>query len=141
MLGFTEVTWDNWSGSEPQPASVKKSWAELTDDERAAATYLGFSENSWDTRAPLAATKVWASLATMEKIAATKLGFTETTWDNESGEEVQPPSSKKSWWEMNEQELAALIVLGYRQMNWDNWPSEQPASFSKLWNKLTSCGK
>ena len=37
MLGYTQVSWDNLSGQEQQPWSSIKSWASLTDNEKAAA--------------------------------------------------------------------------------------------------------
>ena len=30
LLGYTAASWDNLSGSEPQPALMNKSWSELT---------------------------------------------------------------------------------------------------------------
>ena len=144
MLGFTEVTWDNCSGEEPQPAAVRKTWDELTDDERTAVEYLGFIKLSWDTRAPSSSTKTWAALTDDERTAATDFGYTETNWDNLSGEELQPPAANKYWSEMGVEEIVSLSVLGYTQTNWDNWPCEppcEPAAFTKQWRQLTSCGE
>ena len=141
VLGFTEVTWDNWSGSEPQPATLDIPWENLTDDEKAAATYLGFGQRSWDTREPRAAKLAWANLKIMQQLAAKKLGYTETSWDNVSGDEVQPDMAKMTWVELNDQQRGALIALGYRQINWDNWPDPQPESFSKEYAELSSCGE
>ena len=47
-LGYTEKTWDNLSGKEPQPASADKWWAQMTDKERAGWTILGYTGKSWD---------------------------------------------------------------------------------------------
>lgn len=44
-LGFTKVSWDNWSGEEPQPASLEKRWDELTDEEREGAKKTGLDAN------------------------------------------------------------------------------------------------
>ena len=30
LLGYTELSWDNESGNEPQPAASDKYWADLT---------------------------------------------------------------------------------------------------------------
>ena len=46
MLGYTQSSWDNTD--EQQPASSEKYWAELSDNERAAAVVLGYNEDSWD---------------------------------------------------------------------------------------------
>ena len=47
-LGYTQVSWDNASGEEKQPASTEKAWAELTAKEKAAASVLGYTAKSWD---------------------------------------------------------------------------------------------
>ena len=49
LLGYTQVSWDNESGSEAQPASASKKWAELTTQERFAATVLGYTQQTWIT--------------------------------------------------------------------------------------------
>ena len=63
-MGYTQVSWDNDSGQETQPASDDKAWAELTDNERAAAVVLGYTAASWDTGAPQPASedKDWSQL-------------------------------------------------------------------------------
>ena len=48
MLGFTQASWDNLSGEEPQPESMIKMWEELTGNEKAAAMVLGYTELTWD---------------------------------------------------------------------------------------------
>ena len=60
VLGYTQVSWDNESGEEPQPASYDKFWTELTDEERAAAVSLGYTQAIWDQ--PAAGNKYWAEL-------------------------------------------------------------------------------
>ena len=53
MLGYTQVTWDNDSGEELQPWSTIKSWAHLSENEKAAAVVLGFSKIIWDNESGL----------------------------------------------------------------------------------------
>ena len=65
MLGYTQVSWDN-PGKEKQPDSANNYWAELTDQERAAAVVLGYTEEIWDKGGkkdqPASAKKYWAEL-------------------------------------------------------------------------------
>lgn len=63
------------------------------------------------------------------------LGYTQVSWDDESGRELQPPSSEKYWAQLTDKERAAATVLGYTKAIWN-----QPASVDKYWNELTSCG-
>ena len=67
MLGYTQFSWENFSGEEPQPASADKAWAALTDDEKAAARVLGYTGTIWDNESgaetqPASANKYWAEL-------------------------------------------------------------------------------
>ncbi len=38
---------DNWDNNSPQPSSVNKQWPELTQNEKLAANYLGYSSSTW----------------------------------------------------------------------------------------------
>ena len=67
VLGYTQVSWDNLSGQERQPWSSNKVWAELTDNEKAAAALLGYLPPTWDNASgneaqPASANKDWAEL-------------------------------------------------------------------------------
>ena len=68
VLGFTQKNYDNQSGKEKQPASMKKVWAKLTDSERAAAAVLGYNRRIWENRSgkeeiPASASKYWIELS------------------------------------------------------------------------------
>ena len=68
MLGYTQVSWDNLSGNEPQPAPSNKVWSELTHSERVAAVVLGYTGKSWDNESgfeaqPASVDKQWAELS------------------------------------------------------------------------------
>ena len=82
--------------------AIDKSFAELSDDQTAAADAdgsvhlrtseqlaaieLGWDERSWDLCIPTAACrKVWAELSPEEQQAATVLGYSERLWDTEWG--------------------------------------------------------
>ena len=74
MLGYTQVSWDNESGEEKQPASADKYWANLTDSEKAAARVLGYTEKAWDDESgseaqPASAIKHWDELTSCGEYA------------------------------------------------------------------------
>ena len=100
MLGYTQVSWDNLSGNEPQPASADKYWGELSSEEREAAAVLGYSQISWDDPWPAAGDKYFAQLTAAEQAAAQELGYDARSWDNESGLEPQPALLDKQWAEL-----------------------------------------
>ena len=67
VLGYTQVSWDNWSGEEQQPWSSIKYWSSLTPNEKAAAEALGFNGTTWDNDSgfeprPASADKPWSAL-------------------------------------------------------------------------------
>ena len=142
QLGFTQVSWDDESGKEPQPASSSKQWADLTAVEKKAAVALGYSQLSWDYPWPAAADKAFAELTAAQQTAAGELGYDATSWDNESGNEQQPAAGSKGWAELSDNERAAATVLGYTELTWDTDPPASPASASKDFANLqTSCGE
>ena len=61
VLGYTQVSWDNASGKEVQPASASKTWTGLTAQEKSAATVLRYTASTWST---ISATKKtpWSDL-------------------------------------------------------------------------------
>ena len=66
VLGFTQVSWDNLSGREPQPLSMMTLWKGLSDNEKAAAGLLGYEQLTWDNDSGLEtqpAKKTWAELS------------------------------------------------------------------------------
>ena len=68
VLGYTQVSWENLSGDEPQPSSHKKSWSELRHSERVAAVLLGYTGKVWDNESgsepqPASAKKQWSQLS------------------------------------------------------------------------------
>ena len=49
LLGYTQVSWDDASGKEAQPASASKKWPDLITAEKSSATVLGYTEQTWRT--------------------------------------------------------------------------------------------
>ena len=71
MLGYNQVTWDNLSGQEQQPASALKYWASLTENEKAGAALLGYNQTTWDNESgselqPASEDKFWLELTACE---------------------------------------------------------------------------
>ena len=67
VLGYTQVSWDNDSGKEPQPDSDGKPWSKLSESEKVAAVVLGYTEQAWDDESgseaqPASAIKHWDDL-------------------------------------------------------------------------------
>ena len=67
LLGFTQVSWDDLSGQEPQPSSWSKYWDELSANEREAVRLLGYNQKVWDNDSglepqPIAFFKSWDEL-------------------------------------------------------------------------------
>ena len=59
--------WDKESGNELQPWSSIKNWADLTENEKRAATVLGYTDTSWDNASgeepqPVSYFKYWDEL-------------------------------------------------------------------------------
>mmetsp|Transcript_26231 Transcript_26231/g.43461 ORF Transcript_26231/g.43461 Transcript_26231/m.43461 type:complete len:585 (-) Transcript_26231:179-1933(-) len=79
-------------------AKDKESWGDLADDERDAASLLGWNENDWNSGlSPKVGSRWWAKLSQAEINAAGALGYDSMSWDHElcNGaakhcEEVQP---------------------------------------------------
>ena len=66
-LGYTQVSWDDLSGTEQQPWSTKKPWRLLTANEKQAVRVLGYTQISWDSvsgQQPASMYKTWAQLTT-----------------------------------------------------------------------------
>ena len=98
VLGYTRTTWDS-----RKPPSYYAYWAELTDEEAAAAEQLGYTEASWDNisgdeKQPAFASKKWFQLTVDEKSLLRILGYTETNWNSKPG---LPSAAKKRWSELS----------------------------------------
>ena len=142
VLGHTQISWDNDSGRERQPASEDRDWSQLTDRQMAAALVLGYNQGMWDglitAPQPDTANMGWSELMQMERAAAAALGYNQRSWDNESGSERQPSIENKDWGDLTGDEQRAATILGYDYRSWDG---PQPDSVYKSWSDLTSCGK
>ena len=141
MLGFTQVTWDDYTGEERQPASLKKFWHMLTAGEKAGALVLGYTRKIWDDRSseemrPASHTTHWAELTTCGKqpsycplrvrpvMRVTEMTVTHLT-------HLPTSSGCKS-------EQDAAKALRFTQVVWDNESGNetQPSSSSTAWDDL-----
>ena len=59
-------------------------WLSLNDEDKAAASCLGFIQSSWEATDAQTrpSTKTWGVLSEEERKAAARLGFGETEWDD-----------------------------------------------------------
>lgn len=81
-LGFTPESWNAKDSRISQDPACEKSWAELTEEERAWALKLGVkSRNAWDNGTAPVWAKAWRKLSHAERKAAEQLGFNETSWN------------------------------------------------------------
>ena len=141
VLGFNRISWNDKKSKQEQPASMDKTWAELTGDEKAAVVVLGYTGKTWDNREPFVNHKFWGDL-TREQLRAVKaLGYTAATWNNKDKTAVQPAYVDKAWPQMTNDERAALGVLGYTATTWDDGTSPLPSSAFKTWEGLNVCGE
>ena len=143
-LGYTAAIWDNESGSEEQPTSADKYFAELESCGECLVILhdLALYPQGGGTEQNAHATYRSRTLAVLpgcisEQAAARALGFTQASWDN--GEE---PLGDTNWCGLTHEQRVAGVKLGYTEASWDNLSGKepQPASDDKFFAELKSCG-
>ena len=50
VLGYDEVSWDNWSGQERLPVPARLPWGNLIFVQKKAAKMLGYKQATWNMR-------------------------------------------------------------------------------------------
>ena len=79
VLRFVERSW--WPAPALVPDVTEDSWDDLAEDEQAAASLLGWAEDTWGYHTEL--TQVaFAELSEGQQQAANVLGYDETSWDD-----------------------------------------------------------
>ena len=141
VLGFNRISWNDKKSKQEQPASMDKTWAELTGDEKAAVVVLGYTGETWDNKKPFSYYKFWSDLTPDEMAAAEVLGYTVVNWNNRDNKAVLPAHVDKVWAQMTNAERTALGVLGYTKALWDGGMSPLPSSAFKTWDGLNVCGE
>lgn len=59
-------------------------WADLTDEQKAAAGLLGYTEKSWDGDDEISICDYdWKEMSTEQQEAAKVLGYTKDSWDED----------------------------------------------------------
>jgi len=137
-LGWNQASWDEEIEA---PDSEDKDWAELSDEERIAATQLGYVEETWngvevqEIREPEGNVEdfwnaqEWTTLTPAEQALWEKLGWSQASWD----EEIEAPDSEdKDWAELDEEEQSAASQLGYTEALWDEEPAEQATNTGNM---------
>ena len=95
---------------DPRPA-YEKEWVDLSDQERAQAEELGFTDDSWPTQPPNWVE--WGTLENDKQLAAEDLGFTEDIWKGlqfEVGETVERKNEGSPWSEGVVTDTIPLLV-------------------------------
>lgn len=141
---YTALGWNekSWVGLEDEPE--KKTWKELDEAERTAATELCFFRQTWEgydmTKNngphPFAKPKQryirWGDLPEdIKSIANSTLGYTEDTWNNLGSYKLET----KGWEGLTDEQQAVAIELGFYKDTWDCFLSHYN---SYEWNDLTS---
>ena len=64
-------------------------WEMLPEEAAAAATVLGYTQNTWDNAggSPLTDDKAWMELSPEQKEAAETLGYTKSAWDEDKSDD------------------------------------------------------
>ena len=124
-LGWNEKSWE---GIEDPPATMDKSWFELTSDERKAASEVCYFAENWDEVDmtpnlgifPFPKVKQryveWTVLpGAIRRSARGSLLYNKTTWNEIGTSEVE----NKCWTELSEVQQSDAIDLGFYQRTWD----------------------
>eukprot|EP00986_Skeletonema_menzelii_P020481 scaffold31292_cov154-Skeletonema_menzelii.AAC.1 len=134
-LGWSE---SSWCGESEPPATSKRSWDELTeqeqlnatelcldrykqwssltfDQQQIAKTALLYKEETWDNVGTAdIEMRLFDDLTDSQKIYAVELGFYEQTWDC-----FQNHYRAETWRELSPDIRSASEVLGWNQSSWD----------------------
>lgn len=116
ILGYSAESWEH--GDPPACSLV---WQKLDDEQRAAATALGYEKVIWDAEydvdphTPGKDKEAWIFLTIAEKHAATALGYERTSWD----EGWQLERCERPWAALNQWNRCDAAVLGYTPELWD----------------------
>jgi len=83
VLGFDKGNWPGPAGEEVMLGVYDLKWRDLSEKQRCASMFLGYSPESWDRqeKAPLEDVR-WKDLSAAHKAAARLLDHTEDTWDD-----------------------------------------------------------
>mmetsp|Transcript_1135 Transcript_1135/g.1489 ORF Transcript_1135/g.1489 Transcript_1135/m.1489 type:complete len:85 (+) Transcript_1135:494-748(+) len=83
----------------------------MSDDQKKAATTLGWDYDSWDCKYE---NKDWNDLPKTVQEAATFIGFTQEMWDDDSW----PDDMDVHWDDLSDKQKNAVHVIGYVKETW-----------------------
>ena len=130
---FNEYYWDN----DEKPDSCNKYWDDLTSDQKASATLLGWNRTEWDRYDSdfdedeedtleeameeakydnVWETYNWDDLNASQQNAAMILGYTQVIWDKDGG---VTSTSELDWDDLSDDQQDAATLLGWDQESWD----------------------
>ena len=136
--GFNEYYWDN----DEKPDSCNKYWDDLTSDQKASATLLGWNRTEWDRYDPsdfddeddeeedttleeameeakydnVWETYDWDDLSASQQNAAMILGYTQVIWDKDGG---VTSTTELDWDDLSDDQQDAAMLLGWDRESWN----------------------
>lgn len=121
-------------------------WSDISEEEQAAWTVLGWNETNWDsddpTTIPASETTAWEGLTEEEQAAATTLGYDEASWAEIQARvpegDVDEFWVAEQWDDLKYSEKRLWGILGWNAENWESDdPTTIPASETTAWSELT----
>ena len=142
VLGFGGPQADAEPVDDPRPA-YEKEWVDLSDQERAQAEELGFSDGSWPTQPPN-----WVEWDNLGESQATAEGldFTEDIWKGlqfRVGETVERKNEGSQWSDGVVTDIIPLLVTISPQgegeaYTWFDVRKKQTLGYEKSWENLNA---
>lgn len=108
---YNRTTWDNLGTADVE----KRSWEELTEQQKNDAMFLGFYQKTWDCFMNHYRAYLWEDLDRDVKDSLRVLGWNELSWK----EDGAPPSYNNEWERLSESEQSVATVLCYFEDNWN----------------------
>ena len=127
---YSALGWDDesWCGESIAPASSKKSWNELTEQEQLNATQLCLNEFNWDQNTlevnpgpfpyimPPLRYQQWSSLTyDQQQIATAALQYKEQTWNDIGTADIE----KRLFDDLTDFQKTYAVALGFYKNTWD----------------------
>lgn len=110
-LIYTKQTWNELGTAEIE----KRSWEQLTGEQKSNAISLGFYQRTWDCFQNHYRSYEWENLDRDSRDALQVLGWSETSWK----ENAEPTSYENGWERLSGSEQDVASYLCFFEDNWD----------------------
>jgi hypothetical protein len=134
----------NWDAAADVPDTVYVLWIQLSDEQQAVATALGYSQRYWDsigfTKPTGDVNEFWDTVAysvltPTDRNAWAALGWNAKNWDYSAG---VPDTSFMPWSHLSAVQQAAATALGYSQNYWDFLVIRKPSGdVNAFWSGIS----